>query len=92
MIEVVDFSEWIVETENLTEIEVVDVSVGQQVTVIPDSLPDLKLAGEVIAISDTFAEKRGEITYAVQIELKEDDPRLRWGMTVVVEFIKAPGD
>ncbi len=92
VIEVVDFSEWIVETENLTEIEVVDVSVGQQVTVIPDSLPDLKLDGEVIAISDTFAEKRGEITYAVQIELKEDDPRLRWGMTVVVEFIKAPGD
>jgi multidrug resistance efflux pump len=86
VIELVDFSEWDIETENLTEIEVVDVSVGQKVTVVPDALPELSLAGEVISISDTFEEKRGEITYKVLIKLLDNDPRLRWGMTVVVNF------
>lgn len=81
-----DFSEWYVETEDLTEIEVVDVRVGQQVTVVPDAIPDLELKGEVISISDTYEEKRGDITYIVRIKLEDFDSRLRWGMTVVVTF------
>jgi multidrug resistance efflux pump len=86
VIEIADFSEWDVDTDNLTEIEVVDVNIGQKVTVTPDALPDIKLSGEVIKISDTFEEKRGDITYTVRIKLNEVDPRLRWGMTVVVDF------
>jgi multidrug resistance efflux pump len=86
VIELADFSEWDVDTDNLTEIEVVDVKLGQKVTVVPDALPDIKLNGEVIKISDTYEEKRGDITYTVRIKLNEVDPRLRWGMTVVVDF------
>jgi multidrug resistance efflux pump len=86
LVEVVDFSEWHVETENLTEIEVVDVQVGQKVTVVPDAIPDLELSGEVIQISDVFEDKRGEVTYTARIKLNESDPRLRWGMTVIVDF------
>ena len=86
LIEVVDFSVWHVETENLTEIEVVDVQVGQKVTVVPDAIPDLELSGEVIQISDAFEDKRGEVTYTTRIKLNESDPRLRWGMTVIVDF------
>lgn len=81
-----DFSGWIVETDNLTEIEVPDVTVGQAVAVTPDALPDLELAGVVESISNLFEEKRGDITYTVDIRLKETDPRLRWGMTVVTTF------
>jgi multidrug resistance efflux pump len=88
VIELADFSEWDVDTDNLTEIEVVDVNLGQKVIVTPDALPDIKLDGEVIKISDTFEEKRGDITYTVRIKLNEIDPRLRWGMTVVVDFKK----
>jgi multidrug resistance efflux pump len=88
LVELADFSEWDVETENLTEIEVVDISIGQKVSVIPDALPDIRLNGEVISISDTFEEKRGDITYTVRIKLNEVDPRLRWGMTVVTNFEK----
>lgn len=88
VIEIADFSEWDVETDNLTEIEVVDVTTGQKVSIVPDALPDLKLNGEVIKISDTFEEKRGDITYTVRIKLVETDPRLRWGMTVVTDFQK----
>jgi multidrug resistance efflux pump len=88
VIELADFSEWDVDTDNLTEIEVVDVNLGQKVTIVPDALPDVKLSGEVIKISDTYEEKRGDITYTVRMKLNEIDPRLRWGMTVVVDFEK----
>ncbi|OGO41813.1 MAG: hypothetical protein A2W36_06585 [Chloroflexi bacterium RBG_16_58_14] len=83
-----DFSQWIVETDDLTEIEIPEVSVGQSVTVVPDALPDLELTGTVERISDVFEEKRGDITYTARIKLNQEDERLRWGMTVVVTFEK----
>ena len=86
--EIADFSKWYVETDNLTEIDVVDVAVGQNATVTPDAAPDLVLNGVVEKISDNFEEKRGDITYTARILLNEVDPRLRWGMTTVVKFEK----
>jgi len=88
VVTLVDFSKWYVETDNLTEIEVVDVSVGQSVTVIPDALPDVELTGSVESIDDFFEEKRGDITYTARILLEDVDPLLRWGMTVVVTFVE----
>jgi multidrug resistance efflux pump len=84
----VDFSEWYVETDNLTEIEVVEVSAGQAVTIVPDALPAVELTGHVDSIDDLFEEKRGDITYTAHILVDEIDPRLRWGMTVVVTFME----
>lgn len=83
-----DFSQWVVETDDLTEIEVPDISAGQSVTVTPDALPDLELSGTVDSISDLFEEKRGDVTYTARILLNEADQRLRWGMTVVVTFLE----
>lgn len=88
VVKLADFSQWYVETENLTEIEVVDVARGQNVTVLPDALPSLQLAGEVETISDEYEEKRGDVTYTVRIRLGQADPRLRWGMTAGVTFEK----
>ena len=85
---VADFSAWEVETDNLTEIEVPQISFGQAVTITPDALPELELSGTVISISDLFEEKRGDITYTTVIELDDEDDRLRWGMTVVVTFLQ----
>jgi hypothetical protein len=76
------------ETDDLTEIEVVKVAVGQNVSVVPDAIPDLEVTGTVDQISDVFEEKRGDITYTAKILLNEVDPRLRWGMTVVITFNK----
>jgi multidrug resistance efflux pump len=81
-----DFSQWYVETDNLTEIEVVDISDGQQVSIVPDALPEVTLSGIVESIDDKFEEKRGDITYTTRIRVNGIDPRLRWGMTVVVTF------
>ena len=86
VITLADFSEWYIETDNLTEIEVVDVNVDQVVEIIPDALPELTFSGIVESISDKFEEKRGDITYTTRIKVDEVDPRLRWGMTVVVSF------
>jgi multidrug resistance efflux pump len=83
-----DFSQWRVETDDLTEIEVPDVFVGQKATISPDALPDLELSGTVEYISGLYEEKRGDVTYTARILLDEDDPRLRWGMTVVITFEK----
>lgn len=81
-----DFSQWYVETDNLTEIEVVDIAPGEQASITPDALPDMTLTGTVEKISDVFEEKRGDVTYTTRIKLDEVDPRLRWGMTVAVAF------
>ena len=83
-----DFSELFAETDDLTEIEVVDVAIGQEVTVVADALPDLKLKGVVEKINQISEEKRGDITYTVRVKLMETDPRLLWGMTVVITFLK----
>ncbi len=86
VVTVADFSGWKVETDNLTEIEVPEVTLGQRVNITPDALPDLELTGIVTDISTLHEEKRGDVTYTVTVSLEESDPRLRWGMTMVVTF------
>jgi len=88
IMKIADFSQMYAETDDLTEIEVVDVAVGQKATVVPDAIPDLELNGSVEKISSIFEEKRGDITYTARILLDKIDPRLRWGMTVVITFEK----
>jgi multidrug efflux pump subunit AcrA (membrane-fusion protein) len=88
VITIADFSQMYAETDDLTEIEVVDISVGQKASVVPDAIPDLEISGTVDKISDVYEEKRGDVTYTTRILLDTIDPRLRWGMTVVITFQK----
>jgi multidrug resistance efflux pump len=87
---IADYSVWVVETDNLTEFEVPGVAVGQPAVVGFDALPDLELAGTVTAVSPYFEIKRGDVTYTVEIQLQETDPRLRWGLTTTVTFGEPP--
>jgi multidrug resistance efflux pump len=82
-----DARQWYVRTSDLTELEVVDISVGQEVEVVPDALPGLKLKGIVEEISNTSTTKSGDILYEVKIRLEDVDPQLRWGMTVETTFL-----
>ena len=75
-----------VETNDLTENEVVKISEGQSVILAPDALSELQLNGRVESISQVFGERAGDIVYRVRISLDESDPRLRWGMTVEARF------
>ena len=81
-----DFSRWKVETQDLNEMELPRIQIGQVVEIYPDALPEVNLRGEVTQISDYFVEKFGDITYIAEIVLQDNDPRLRWGMTVTVRF------
>ena len=83
-----DTSSWFVETSDLTESEVVKISLDQPVMIKPDALPDVEISGTVESIDETFIERAGDITYIVRIKLDETDPILRWGMTVEARFGK----
>lgn len=86
VVTVADFSTWLVKTTDLTELDVVNVKEGQPVTVTLDAIPEKSLTGKVQSISKTYAEKQGDITYTVTIELANVDARMRWGMTAKVKF------
>jgi len=80
---VADFSGWLVETTDLTELDVVGVATGFPAEVRADALPDETLRGTVANIATVSQELRGDVTYTVTIRL--DDATgvpLRWGMTV----------
>jgi HlyD family secretion protein len=87
-VSVTDTSQWIVETTDVTELEVVKISVGQKVDLVPDALPDLVLKGTVTEISNAYVQQGGDILYAVTIRVENPDSRLRWGMTVEATFMQ----
>jgi HlyD family secretion protein len=88
LIVIADFSQWMVETDNLTELDVVHLQPGQTARITADALPEAALTGTVESISSLFVEKRGDITYTVRLALDSPDPGLRWGMTTAVSFEK----
>lgn len=82
-----DYSAWLVQTDNLTEMEVVEIAVGQKVEILLDALPEEALMGEVTDIAARYEEKRGDITYTVTLRLDQSNPLMRWGMTAAVHFL-----
>jgi HlyD family secretion protein len=83
---VADYSEWYVETSDLTEQEVVNISVGQGASITADALPDLTVKGKVTEISAESHVQAGDVLYTARLLLSQPDPRFRWGMTVEISF------
>jgi multidrug resistance efflux pump len=81
-----DFSGWQIVTDDLTEVKVPQISIGQRATIIFDALPDLKLNGQVQSIGQLYQEKSGDVVFPTKIKLIDLDPALRWGMTAHVTF------
>jgi HlyD family secretion protein len=78
-------SRWQIETDNLTQIDIVRVHEGSDVTIKVDALPDDKFSGRVVRITPKSQTKAGDVTYKVLIDiLSGDTTRLRWGMTSFV--------
>jgi HlyD family secretion protein len=72
-----------VETTDLSERDVDEVAVGQQATVYVEAL-GLEIAGRVVRIAHQASEIGGDVVYRVVVELDEQPPDLRWGMSVDV--------
>lgn len=76
-----DLSRWYIETEDLTELSVTRINEGASAEISIDALSNTSFQGTVIEIKKIGQTQRGDITYTVVVELKENDPRLRWNMT-----------
>jgi len=83
---IANFSDWYVDTSDLSELDVVSINIGETVSIKPDALPELDMAGTIEEISQVPENKGGDVLYKVHIRLLENDPRIRWGMTVEVTF------
>lgn len=81
-----DLSQLYIETSDLTEMDVVKVSIDEEASVTPDALPEIRLKAVVETIDHNSGKKGGDVTYTVRLKLSETDPNLRWGMTVEVRF------
>jgi len=85
-VSIVDESSWIVETSDITELEVVNIQNGQSAKVVADALPDVTMEGVVSAISRSSFTQSGDVLYTVYLDIREVDSRVKWGMTVEVTF------
>jgi HlyD family secretion protein len=81
-----DTSTWYVDTSDLSELDVIDISIGQSVNVTADALPGTVMTGVVESISGAPKIQGGDILYTVHIRMDAIDPGLRWGMTVEAVF------
>ena len=84
VVQLADQTQWHIETDDLTEINVIYVQEGDRVNISIDALPELELEGTVLRIKPLGENKQGDITYTATILPKESDERLRWNMTASV--------
>jgi HlyD family secretion protein len=88
VITLADFSGWLVETTDLTELEVARILPGQPAMVHFDALPDIGLIGRVTRIKALGESRQGDIVYTAVLKLESSDERLRWNMTAIVDFLE----
>jgi multidrug resistance efflux pump len=85
---IADLTQWEVETDDLSEVDVVGIQQGDEASITVDALPGVTLKGRVESITPRSAVKRGDVTYTVKVAITDPDPRLKWGMTAFVDIRK----
>jgi len=85
-VSIVNTSSWVIKTTDITELEVDDLAVGQNVTFTADALSNVNMNGVVTEISQSSFVENGDVIYTVHIAVNDVDPRVKWGMTVEVTF------
>ena len=86
VVSIADLAAWQVLTDDLSEVDVVNIRIGQPATIAVDAIPDTRLAGVVASIAPRAETRRGDVTYTVKVDVIGDDPRAFWGMTAQVEI------
>ncbi len=81
-----------VETKDLTEVDVAQVTVGQPVKIKVDAFPGRVFPGQVVRIAGVANDHRGDQVYQVTIDvLDTGGAGLRWGMTANVDVEVSAG-
>jgi HlyD family secretion protein len=86
VVEMIDTTRWLVETKNVSELDIGRVKIGQEAIVRVPAL-DETVQGKVIAISPVAVVQQGDTTYSLIIELDETDLDLLPGMNTQVEIV-----
>jgi HlyD family secretion protein len=81
-----DVDHWRIETKDLAEVDVANVSIGNPVIIKMDAFPDEEFSGTVTKIDPVGREYLGDMTYKTTIALAEPDPRFFWNMTATVSI------
>jgi len=81
VLKIADFSDWQVETTNLTELNIVYLQEGNRALIVFDALPDLQLPGTLTRIQSLGENLQGDIVYKAVFNLDQFDDRLKWNMT-----------
>ncbi len=84
LVRLADESAWEVRSDDLTELMIARVRVGDAVALTFDGIPELEIPGRVKFIRPFGEKKRGDITYTVTIAPDRWDDRLRWNMTAQI--------
>ena len=83
-----DFSHWMIETSDLDELGVAQIDTSKPVAITADALPGENFTGTVERVLQSYTDKNGDILYTAKVRLDKSDPKLRWGMTMQLEFQK----
>lgn len=88
VITLADLSRFFVRTNDLNELDVARVAVGQPAVVTVDALPGREFSGTVREIGLQAGDHLGDVVYDVLIELAANEglDGLRWGMTAVTNI------
>ena len=78
---VADLSEFQIESNDLTELNIFKIKEGTSVSLSFDGIPGLTLPGKVERIKPLGEDNQGDITYTVIIKLDQQDPAIKWRMT-----------
>lgn len=87
-VSIANTSAWIVESTDVTELEIVRIFVGQSVSFTPDAFQEVSISGVVTEIGLSPVVQSGDVTYLVRVAVDQADidPRVMWGMTVELVF------
>jgi HlyD family secretion protein len=80
-----------IETTDMDEIDAARVSVGDEVELLFDALPELEVTGTVTSVALKAGEGLGGTAYQVVIALDGPAEGLRWGMTASVDIVVDDG-
>ena len=87
MVVIANADKWVVETSDLTELEVVNIQEGQPVSIEVEAFPGEIFTGIVDSISNFPETAQGDVLYTVRILFNSQDlPALKWGMSVTITF------
>jgi HlyD family secretion protein len=91
VIDLGDLTRLRIQTEDLSEVDVSRVKVGQEVTITVDALEGKVFQGKVARIAPVATDRRGDKVYTVTLDLDAGpETGLRWGMSAFVEIKVAP--